>query len=122
MDHRAEIQVLEDVARVDVHVGTVDEAPQACLSVDAGCQQVRRDGEFPVVCRPGWGGDREAGGENECRAGSPKVCRPHPPGGVASTTCRPPGADHVTADRKSTRLNSITNAHLVCRLLLEKKK
>src|SRR3546814_2377276 len=26
------------------------------------------------------------------------------------------------ADRKSTRLNSITNAHLVCRILLEKKK
>src|SRR3546814_10832535 len=25
-------------------------------------------------------------------------------------------------DRKSTRLNSSTNAHLVCRLLLEKKK
>src|SRR3546814_4608774 len=25
-------------------------------------------------------------------------------------------------DRKSTRLNSFTNAHLVCRLLLEKKK
>src|SRR3546814_8648727 len=25
-------------------------------------------------------------------------------------------------DRKSTRLNSITNAHLVCRLLLEQKK
>src|SRR3546814_8079640 len=24
-------------------------------------------------------------------------------------------------DRKSTRLNSVTNAHLVCRLLLEKK-
>src|SRR3546814_3621774 len=30
---------------------------------------------------------------------------------------------HVaTRDRKSTRLNSVTNAHLVCRLLLEKKK
>src|SRR3546814_9062091 len=28
----------------------------------------------------------------------------------------------VVIDRKSTRLNSITNAHLVCRLLLEKKK
>src|SRR3546814_12977781 len=28
----------------------------------------------------------------------------------------------VSPDRKSTRLNSITNAHLVCRLLLEKKK
>src|SRR3546814_3709712 len=25
-------------------------------------------------------------------------------------------------DRKSTRLNSITNAHLVCRILLEKQK
>src|SRR3546814_1413042 len=30
--------------------------------------------------------------------------------------------DAVAAeDRKSTRLNSVTNAHLVCRLLLEKK-
>src|SRR3546814_4764429 len=28
----------------------------------------------------------------------------------------------VARDRKSTRLNSVTNAHLVCRLLLEKKK
>src|SRR3546814_256561 len=28
----------------------------------------------------------------------------------------------LRGDRKSTRLNSITNAHLVCRLLLEKKK
>src|SRR3546814_2400694 len=39
-------------------------------------------------------------------------------------------ATHITTivgflgqqDRKSTRLNSVTNAHLVCRLLLEKKK
>src|SRR3546814_1242525 len=29
---------------------------------------------------------------------------------------------HPFGDRKSTRLNSVTNAHLVCRLLLEKKK
>src|SRR3546814_13243841 len=28
----------------------------------------------------------------------------------------------ASPDRKSTRLNSVTNAHLVCRLLLEKKK
>src|SRR3546814_7844520 len=28
----------------------------------------------------------------------------------------------LNADRKSTRLNPVTNAHLVCRLLLEKKK
>src|SRR3546814_1408786 len=32
------------------------------------------------------------------------------------------GAVHAHVDRKSTRLNSVTNAHLVCRLLLEKKK
>src|SRR3546814_3750468 len=29
---------------------------------------------------------------------------------------------HYLLDRKSTRLNPVTNAHLVCRLLLEKKK
>src|SRR3546814_2684884 len=33
---------------------------------------------------------------------------------------RPKGS--TKADRKSTRLNPVTNAHLVCRLLLEKKK
>src|SRR3546814_7680311 len=32
------------------------------------------------------------------------------------------GEHHQCVDRKSTRLNSVTNAHLVCRLLLEKKK
>src|SRR3546814_1614827 len=32
------------------------------------------------------------------------------------------GLDEVGQDRKSTRLNPVTNAHLVCRLLLEKKK
>src|SRR3546814_5401332 len=36
----------------------------------------------------------------------------------------PPDADapHPPQDRKSTRLTPVTNAHLVCRLLLEKKK
>src|SRR3546814_4765407 len=32
------------------------------------------------------------------------------------------GYDYVLIDRKSTRLTPVTNAHLVCRLLLEKKK
>src|SRR3546814_6552470 len=32
------------------------------------------------------------------------------------------GGVEVRVDRKSTRLNPVTNAHLVCRLLLEKKK
>src|SRR3546814_5546085 len=39
---------------------------------------------------------------------------------------RQPGAaievDQRPGDRKSTRLTPVTNAHLVCRLLLEKKK
>src|SRR3546814_9994466 len=34
---------------------------------------------------------------------------------------RQPGPALETRDRKSTRLNSSTNAHLVCRLLIEKK-
>src|SRR3546814_8315857 len=33
-----------------------------------------------------------------------------------------PRAADAAQDRKSTRLNPVTNAHLVCRLLLEKKK
>src|SRR3546814_3193266 len=42
---------------------------------------------------------------------------------AAATDYRPPRTPRWTrADRKSTRLNSVTNAHLVCRLLLEKKK
>src|SRR3546814_4263140 len=32
-----------------------------------------------------------------------------------------PESGAILGDRKSTRLNSSTNAHLVCRLLLEKK-
>src|SRR3546814_9157971 len=32
-----------------------------------------------------------------------------------------PGKKDVERDRKSTRLNSVTNAHIVCRLLLAKK-
>src|SRR3546814_1837565 len=38
----------------------------------------------------------------------------------ADARCRRADAGRA-ADRKSTRLNSVTNAHLVCRLLLEKK-
>src|SRR3546814_7405203 len=38
------------------------------------------------------------------------------------TACPGRAARVRQADRKSTRLNPVTNAHLVCRLLLEKKK
>src|SRR6184192_935040 len=44
-----------------------------------------------------------------------KVHRPHLVGHGATPAER-------GVDRKSTRLNSVTNRHLVCRLLLEKKK
>src|SRR3546814_1298221 len=43
----------------------------------------------------------------------------------SSVPCRRRGAAgslREALDRKSTRLNPVTNAHLVCRLLLEKKK
>src|SRR3546814_7663783 len=39
------------------------------------------------------------------------------PNGKAKSTGR-----MAWGDRKSTRLNSVTNAHIVCRLLLDKKK
>src|SRR3546814_9025820 len=38
-----------------------------------------------------------------------------------SPTTRSPRLLRSRTDRKSTRLNPVTNAHLVCRLLLEKK-
>src|SRR3546814_10602050 len=37
-------------------------------------------------------------------------------------TDRPARSARCALDRKSTRLTPVTNAHLVCRLLLEKKK
>src|SRR3546814_3699311 len=45
--------------------------------------------------------------------------RPHAVVGRKAEATSPRGCP---LDRKSTRLNSVTNAHLVCRLLLEKKK
>src|SRR3546814_8619638 len=53
--------------------------------------------------------------------------------GASYITFHPEASEHIdrslqlikdggAKDRKSTRLNSVTNAHLVCRLLLEKTK
>src|SRR3546814_3119872 len=47
---------------------------------------------------------------------------PSPPPASFPPRSRAGRAWSESADRKSTRLNSSTNAHLVCRLLLEKKK
>src|SRR3546814_4384243 len=55
------------------------------------------------------------------RMGSIALPRLEMPGILANARgCRAPRHD-ATLDRKSTRLNSVTNAHLVCRLLLEQK-
>src|SRR3546814_7198114 len=58
------------------------------------------------------------------------TCSSHAAGASACTarksTSLPPWPDSASesrkSDRKSTRLTPVTNAHLVCRLLLEKKK
>src|SRR3546814_2859115 len=49
--------------------------------------------------------------------------RPCTPSDAASTAASAPRwLRYWRIDRKSTRLTPVTNAHLVCRLLLEKKK
>src|SRR3546814_1354139 len=50
------------------------------------------------------------------RSASPGAMERRPPDLEAARNFR------QLSDRKSTRLNPVTNAHLVCRLLLEKKK
>src|SRR3546814_8320975 len=66
-----------------------------------------RTGPRRVGIQPCLGPHRRSGASRPSRA-SPYVC-----------AC---GAAGPCIDRKSTRLNSGTNAHTVCRLLLEKKK
>src|SRR3546814_9118589 len=50
------------------------------------------------------------------------VLRRYPNGEERCIACKLCEAICPAQDRKSTRLNPVTNAHLVCRLLLEKKK
>src|SRR3546814_5129634 len=56
------------------------------------------------------------------------AARPGGDDGRQSRPARPPPAPYssragsAAGDRKSTRLTPVTNAHLVCRLLLAKKK
>src|SRR3546814_2111569 len=61
-------------------------------------------------------GGRHLGGDSRSKG----RCRAE----VCSVTMEPTkgAAGASWGDRKSTRLNPVTNAHLVCRLLLEKKK
>src|SRR3546814_4083097 len=58
-------------------------------------------------------------GQHLLHAKADLVDAAHHPAGVMQTGT---AGLHHTRDRKSTRLHSITNAQLVCRLLLERKK
>src|SRR3546814_9887607 len=49
-------------------------------------------------------------------------CRLPGPSTMTGVTARRGVPRNQISDRKSTRLNPVTTAHLVCRLLLEKKK
>src|SRR3546814_5709708 len=70
---------------------------------------------------------RTSSGRRACRDGGIRIRRRGQPGrrqGAGAGAVRRHHRDRPRhrQDRKSTRLNSVTNAHLVCRLLLEKKK
>src|SRR3546814_7719446 len=67
-------------------------------------------------CGGGYRYDRARQGAAALHAARPPAGRGHRPGPVSRGQ---PAADR--GDRKSTRLTPVTNAQLVCRLLLEKK-
>src|SRR3546814_3874988 len=76
------------------------------------CGVVGRGVEAVLVARHGVAGDQVVAG-----AGHDGVVASISGSGVARLRV----VGRSRRDRKSTRLNSVTNAHLVCRLLLEKK-
>src|SRR3546814_1763429 len=69
------------------------------------------------------------GDHNEDERRTTRGARDHEPGEPEAFTSfdytayyRTVAPEGIEQDRKSTRLTPVTNAHLVCRLLLEKKK
>src|SRR3546814_6550951 len=94
-----------------------DEGPGCVPIVDINeiCRsdQIAAFGEGGPHCQNACGVRRKIGAV--CRYGCCALCQLFRRDGGYD------GEQHGT-DRKSTRLNSVTNAHLVCRLLLEKKK
>src|SRR3546814_6320438 len=65
--------------------------------------------------------DRRAGGRKKLDSAAKKLRSLYTDAEVGGVGMYPAVLEAFT-DRKSTRLNPVTNAHLVCRLLLEKKK
>src|SRR3546814_10290648 len=88
-------------------------------------KSTRTDTLFPytTLFRSGAKPDRPPTSQPQCRTGCTTASRgarlrSRPPRGRRHQAC----AYSHRLDRKSTRLTPVTNAHLVCRLLLEKQK
>src|SRR3546814_10698306 len=81
--------------------------------------RVRSRGGHPASGQRHIAPDRSGGLDRRNRRLSYADLAPAPPRMAGGT---PNCVAESRSDRKSTRLNSVTNAHLVCRLLLEKKK
>src|SRR3546814_7146949 len=98
---------LAQITTVDAHRG--DHLHPAEIEIDplVAAERARRDGEARAP-------RRGAGKVSNTKIVVP-VKRTQP-------IERDRGRGAEVRDRKSPRLNSVTNAHLVCRLLLEKKK
>src|SRR3546814_2978658 len=63
----------------------------------------------------------EFGALDDLSAAEVAAMAPRPGEASLCTRMRDGSEVVIGKDRKSTRLNSVTNAHIVCRLLLEKK-
>src|SRR3546814_5458519 len=72
----------------------------------------------PPPCNSCWTRSRSRSSPSSARCCCSKPCSPH----ASCRACASGGwPASPLSDRKSTRLTPVTNAHLVCRLLLEKK-
>src|SRR3546814_1425102 len=82
----------------------------------AGCSGRGRSGPAAVRRRmPRWSRRKRSASRPPTRRRLREPRRP------SKNACRPPAPSGPGSDRKSTRLNPVTNAHLACRCLLEKK-
>src|SRR3546814_1246078 len=99
---------IEEAGR-DVDVGNATKGATADRDVDSAGRK-RATGTHSSVAAVATG----SAGTTVCGGGIGR--------GGATGSAGTSSATGAARDRQSTRLNPVTNAHLVCRLLLEKKK
>src|SRR3546814_2254632 len=85
---------------------------------ERGARLVALEAVRRARCRAARWRARQVEGRGPCARNGQADAAPPPLHRVA----RRKGGAHQGTDRKSTRLTPVTNAHLVCRLLLAKKK